>query len=57
MKKFRSINTEIDYPSDNNYDLIISELTERNEFYCTDNDKPFFCDMYTDPSSPCLIYG
>lgn len=46
MKKFRSINTEIDYPSDNNYDLIISELTERNEFFCTDNDKPFFCDMY-----------
>ncbi|MCR5601886.1 MAG: hypothetical protein K6G33_14265 [Ruminococcus sp.] len=55
MKKILSINTEIDYQPDNNFDIIITELTERAEFFCTDNDKPLFCDRYYDPSSTCGI--
>ena len=47
MKKFISINTEIDYQPNNNYDIIINELTERAEL---------FCDMYRDPYSYCIAH-
>jgi hypothetical protein len=46
MKKSINKTLDLQFPSEENLDSVIEEFIAREEFYCTDNDKPLFCDMY-----------